>query len=328
MRAMRLTTVLVVAVVALALGFPGSAVSADKYPSRTITWLIPYGPGGGFDLHSRAMIVGMKKALGVNIIIRNRPGAGGNIAWNLAWAAKPDGYTISTVNIPGAIVSELFDDPKPQYRLKEFSWIGQISAAPYVFAVGAKTTFKSLKDLQQAKEVLMTNTGVSTTGWVTDLLTATLMKFNHRFILGYPSAPASNMAIVRGEGHGRSLGLDSPGQMAFIHDGSMRPLWVYLEKRHPDFPEVPTVGELGSPSLTVLAAHRVVTAPPGMPKDRLAKLQQAFDAAAKDPEVLDRFKKMKARVAPVVGEDWNNMLNGFYDMIRDNGDVFKPALKK
>ena len=189
------------------------------------------------------MIVGMKKALGVNIIIRNRPGAGGKIAWDLTWGAKPDGYTISTVNIPGAIISELFDDAKPQYRLKEFSWIGQISTAPYIWAVGAKTPFKSLKDVQQAKEVLLTGTGVSTTGWVADLLTATLMKFNHRFILGYPSAPASNIAIVKGEGHGRVLTLDSPGQMAFINDGSMRPMWVYLEKRHPDFPDVPTVGE-------------------------------------------------------------------------------------
>ena len=62
----------------------------------------------------------MKKALGVNIILRNRPGAGGNIAWNLTWAAKPDGYTIATVNIPGAIVSELFGDPKPAYQLKKF----------------------------------------------------------------------------------------------------------------------------------------------------------------------------------------------------------------
>ena len=328
MRAMRLTTVLVVAVAALAFGFSGSAVSADKYPSKTITWLIPYGPAGGFDLHSRAMIVGMKKALGVNIIIRNRPGAGGNVAWNLTWGAKPDGYTISTVNIPGAIISELFHTPKPQYKLKEFSWIGQISAAPYMFAVGTQTPFKTLEDVQKAKEFLITGSGVGGTEWITATLTGKLMKFNIKQILGYPSAPASNMAIVKGEGHGRPLGLDSPGQMAFVHDGTMRPLWVYLDKRDPEFPEVPTVGELGFPSLTVLAAHRVVTAPPGMPKDRLAKLQKAFDAATKDPEVISRFKRMKARIDPVVGEDWNNMLNEFYDMIQDNADVFKAALKK
>ena len=304
------------------------AAAEDKYPSRTITWLIPYGPAGGFDLHSRAMIVGMKKALGVNIIIRNRPGAGGNIAWNLTWGAKPDGYTISTVNIPGAIVAELFNEPKPEYQLKGFSWIGQISAAPYVFAVGANTPFKTLEDMQQAEEVLITGTGVGGTAWVTEALTASALKFNHRFILGYRSAPESNMAIVRGEGHARALGLDSPGQMRFIHEGDMRPLWVYLDQRSPDFPDVPTIGELGHPELTVLAAHRVVTAPPGMPKDRLEILQKAFDAATKDPEVLDRFKKMRARIDPVVGEDWVDMLNGFYGLIEDNGEIFKKALKK
>ncbi len=304
------------------------AWSEDKFPSRTITWLIPYGPAGGFDLHSRAMTVGMKKALGVNVIIRNRPGAGGNIAWNLTWAAKPDGYTISTVNIPGAIVSELFDNPKPQYKLKEFSWIGQISAGPYVFAVGAKTPFRSLEDLRKAPEVLITGTGVGGTAWVTEALSAAVLKFNHRFILGYKSAPESNMGIVRGEGHGRALGLDSPGQMRFVHEGDLRPLWVYLEKRSPDFPDVPTIGELGHPALTVLASHRVVTAPPGMPKDRLAILQKAFDTAARDPEVLARFAKMKAKIEPVTGQAWVNMLNGFYDLIADNGETFKKSLNK
>ena len=304
------------------------ATAQDKYPSRTITWLIPYGPAGGFDLHSRAISVGLKKALGVNVIIRNRPGAGGNIAWNLTWGAKPDGYTISTVNIPGAIVSELFDNPKPQYKLKEFSWIGQISAGPYVWAVGAKTPFKSLEDLQKADEVLLTGTGVGGTAWVTAALTASVLKFNHRFILGYGSAPQANMGIVRGEGHARGLGLDSPGQMQFVHDGHLRPLWVYLEKRAPEFPDVPTIGELGHPELTVLASHRVVTAPPGMPKDRLEILQKAFDAATKDPDVLDRFAKMKAKIEPVVGKDWEKMLNGFYGLIEDNGEVFKKSLGK
>ncbi len=328
MRTKRVATVLMAGVFALVLGFPGSAVSADKFPSRTITWLIPYGPAGGFDLHSRAMIVGMKKTLGANIIIRNRPGAGGNIAWNLTWGAKPDGYTIATVNIPGAIVSELFGRPKPKYKLREFSWIGQISVAPYMWGVGTNTPFKSLQDMQQAKEVLIPNAGVGSTGWVTELLTATVMKINHKFILGYRGAPESNMAIVRGEGHARALGLDSPGQMRFVHEGDLRPLWVYLEKRDPDFPDVPTVGELGYPSLSVIASHRVVTAPPGTPEDRLAILQKAFEAATKDPEVLERFKKMKAKVDPMVGEDWVNMLNGFYGLIQENAGVFKAALKR
>ena len=108
----------------------------------------------------------------------------------------------------------------------------------------------------------------------------------------------------------------------------MRPLWVYLDKRSPDYPDVPTIGELGHPDLTVLAAHRVITAPPGMPKDRLEILQKAFDAATKDPDVLARFAQMKAKIEPVVGDDWTNMLNGFYDLIQENAGVVKKSLKK
>ena len=304
------------------------ALAADKFPSKTITWLIPYAPAGGFDLHSRALSIGMKKALGVNVILRNRPGAGGNIAWNLTWSAKPDGYTIATVNIPGAIVSELFGQPKPAYKLREFAWLGQISAGPYVWAVGTKTPFHSLKDMQAAKEVLVTGTGVGATGWVTNFLSANVMKFNARYILGYPGAPAANMGIVRGEGHGRGLGLDSPGQMQFVEDGDMRALWVYLDKRDPRYPDVPTVGELGYPQLSVLASHRVVTAPPGTPKDRLAILQEAFGKALKDPDVLARFKKMRAKVEPVVGQEWVDMLDGFYGLIEEYGDAFRGALQK
>ncbi len=315
------------AVVGMAFPVP-QARAADTFPNKTITWLIPYAPAGGFDLHSRALSVGMKKALGVNIILRNRPGAGGTIAWNLLWSAKPDGYTIGTVNIPGAIVSEVFGDPTPAYRLKEFSWLGRISAGPYIWATGAKTPFHTLKDFQDAREILITGTGVGSTGWIANLLTSKVMGFKARFILGYPGAPAANMGIVRGEGHARALGLDSPGQMRFVEDGDMRPVWVYLDKRDSRYPDVPTVGELGYSQLSVLASHRVVTAPPGVPRERLAILQKAFETALKDPEVLARFAKMKARLSPAVGREWNTRLNGFYGLIGQYQGVFREALQK
>lgn len=303
-----------------------TTVGFAEYPEKSVTWLVPYSPGGGFDLHSRAMVPGMSKALGTNIIVRNVPGAGGNIGWNLLWKAKPDGYTVGIINIPGAIVSELYGKPKPQYELKEFTWIGQISAGPYMFAVGSNTPFHNLEDLRKAKEVLITGTGVGGTAWVAEALTASVMGFNERFILGYPSAPASNMAITRGEGQGRAVGMDSPGQMAFVRDGSMRPLWVYLKQRSPEFPDVPTVGELGFPKLRVLASRRVVAAPPGTPKEIADKLRSAFIAATKDPSVQANFEKMKAEMEPVVGAEWEEDLNTLFELIQENGKVFKEAL--
>ena len=301
------------------------AAQDEKFPNKTVTWLINALPGGGFDLHSRAVARVMRKKLGVNIIIRNVPGAGGVISWNLLSAAKPDGYTIGIVNLPGAIVSELFKET--QYKLKEFSWIGRISAGRYVWASGAQYNLRTLKDFQAAKEVLITESGVGTTGWVTATLTAATMKFKSRFILGYGGAPASNMAIVRGEGHARGLGLDSPGQMAYVNDGKMVPNWVYLKKRDPRYPDVPTVGELGFPQLNVLAASRVVAAPPKMPKDRMAVLVKAFRASIEDPETQKAFKAMRAMTLPIYGDDWLPEMQTMFDLIEANAEVFKKVVK-
>lgn len=307
----------------------GSATAAfAEFPEKgkSITWLVPYSPGGGFDLHSRAVVPGMQKALGTNIVVRNVPGAGGNIGWNLLWAAQPDGYTVGIINIPGAIVSELYGTPKPQYELQKFTWIGQISAGPYMYAAGADTPFYNLEDVRKAKEVLVTGTGVGATAWVTEALSSAVMGYNTKFILGYTSAPASNMAITRGEGQARAVGMDSPGQMAFVRDGQMRPLWVYLDKRSPEFPDTPTVGELGFPKLRVLASRRVVAAPPGVPADVAEKLRKAFVAATKDPGVQASFEKMKAEMHPVMGAQWDEDLNTLFELMRENAKVFKEAM--
>jgi len=316
--------------VVLFLAFPPVAPepqAQEKFPTKTITWTINASPGGGFDLHSRAVARTMRQILGVPIIIKNIPGAGGVISWNLLSQAKPDGYTIGIVNIPGAIVSQLFGKPKPQYDLKKFSWIGRISASPYLWAVGAKSPYKSLADMQKAKEFLITESGVGGTAWVVDALTASTMGFKPKFILGYGGAPASNMGIVRGEGEGRALGMDSPGQMRFVHEGLMRALWIYADERDPDFPNVQTVREMGYPSLAALASHRVVAAPPGMPADRLAILQKAFIQAVQSADTQQAFKKMGAKTSLLTARDWVPVMNDLFELMEENQAGFTQYLK-
>ena len=174
--------------------------------------------------------------------------------------------------------------------------------------------------------MIIAGVGVGGTAWVTATLTANVMKFKPKMILGYPGAVTANMAIARGEGEARALGLDSPGQMQSIHDGDLVPLWVYLDKRDPEFPNVPTVGELGYPELAVLASHRVVAAPPGVPKDRLKKLRKAFAETFEDPEVIGAFKKMKAKPLLAVGEKWTPMLNGLFGLMEKYSSLFEKAM--
>jgi len=320
----RIMSVLGAAAIVAVMAMPQMSAAA-KFPTRAITWLVNANPGGGFDLHSRAVARVMRQKLGVNIIVKNVPGAGGIISWNLLWAAKPDGYTVGIVNLPGGIVGELFRGA--QYKLRKFEWVGRISAAPYVWAVGKQYSFRTLKDFQQAKEVLIPNSGVGSTAWINAALTAATMKFNGRFISGYRGAPAATMGVVRGEGEARPLGLDSPGQMSFVKDGSLIPTWVYLKERDPDYPNVPTVGELGYAKLNVLAANRVVAAPPGTPDDRMAILIKAFKEAIEDPATQQAFKDMKAKTAPIYGKAWMPEMQTMFELIEDNKEVFKKALK-
>lgn len=306
---------------------PHLAFASFPEEQKSITWLVGSQPGGGFDVHSRVVARGLRKHLGINVIIRNMPGAGGVLAWNTLWASKPDGYTVAIINIPGAVVSELFGKPKPQYRLRELSWIGRISAGPYIWGVGAKTPYRNLKDLQTAKEVIIPDVGTGGTSWLVHALTADVMGIPAKITLGYPSAPAAATAIVRGEAEVRAIGMDSPGQMQFIRDGSIRPLWVYLEKRDPEFPDVPTVAELGYPELTGLESNRVVAAPPGVPPERLAIWRNAFAKAMADPEVKEQFKKIHAWVELSVGDQYKPILDRFFNVIQKRSKIFPEAMR-
>lgn len=302
-----------------------SHAASASFPEKTITWLVGSQPGGGFDVHSRVVAQGLRKHFGVPVIVKNMPGAGGVIAWNTLAASEPDGYTIAIVNIPGAIVTELFGKTKPQYRLRELSWIGRISSSPFVLGVGAKTPYRTLKDLQNAKQVVFPEQSIGATSWLVHTLTAEAMGIPAKTAFGYPSAPAAATAVVRGEAEARAIGMDSPGQMQFIRDGSIRPLWVYLEKRHPEFPNVPTVAELGYPELTGLESNRVVAAPPGVPSDRLAILREGFAKAMADPEVKKQFQKINAWVAPAVGEEYHPILDRFFKIIQKQSKTFQEG---
>lgn len=328
MRVARFTVGRVCLVILLcAAASPQLAAAAFPEEQKSISWLVGSEPGGGFDVHSRVVARALRKHLGTNVIIRNIPGAGGVLAWNQLWASKPDGHTVAIINIPGAIVSELFGKPKPQYRLRELSWIGRITSGPYIWGAGAKTPYRNLKDLQSAKEIIIPDVGTGGTSWLVHALTAEVMGIRAKITHGYPSATAAATAIIRGEAEVRAIGLDSPGQMQFIRDGSIRPLWVHLEKRDPEFPNVPTVAELGYPELTGLESNRVVAGPPGMPPDRLAIWRKAFAKAMDDPEVKEQFKKIQAWVDLSVGDEYPPILERFFNVIQKRSKIFTEALR-
>ncbi len=272
-------------------------VSAKDFPNKNIRWYVPYAPGGGFDMYSRAIARTMKKYLpkGVNVIVINKPGAGGQVATSTIYRAKPDGYTVGILPMPGMYVPQMFY--KTRYDVAKITWLGTVLYEPMCFALASSSKFKTLKDLQAAESFRIAGTGF-TGPEIAAPVTMETMGLKAKFIIGHNSSKEAFLAAMRGD-----------ADAIFFSYGSTRPflmkktfkavLLIGTEKRIPEIPDVPTAVELGYPKLAPLGTWRVIAATPGLPEDRKKYLSDLLWKSLNDPEFQEWAKKAKRLVTPL-----------------------------
>ncbi len=125
--------------------FTGPAM-ADQFPSKTITYQIPFNPGGQSDVEARRQQPLLEKALGVKVVVQYKPGGGGSVGWANLIKQKPNGYFISGINIPHIILQPLARG-KAGYKTEQLAPIALFQATPIGLAVMKDSKFKTLKDL-------------------------------------------------------------------------------------------------------------------------------------------------------------------------------------
>ncbi len=304
-----------------------SAASTD-FPKKMITWIVTYAPGGGFDSYARAIGRFMPKYLPnkIKIIIKNVPGAGGRSGTNVLYRAKPDGYTIGILNIPGVLTSQMI--MKTKYDLTKFEYIGSVAEVKYPFLVSKNSPYKSLKDLQQAKKpVRITTTGVGSSGWLMSAMTCEVTKIPYTFITGYKGSVACLIAVIRGDGDASMEGgLET--QLPYIREGELIPLFVVSSKRQKYLPDLITIKELGYPELAPLGMYRLIAAPPKTPKDRLAILEKALMKTLEDKDFLDWSKSAKRSVHPANGKEARGILDAQTKIYEQYKEMLKRTVKK
>jgi tripartite-type tricarboxylate transporter receptor subunit TctC len=304
-----------------------SQVSGQDFPKKNIRWVVPYSPGGGFDTYSRAIARTMKKYLptGVNVIIMNKPGAGGQVATSLIYKAKPDGYTVGILPMPGLYVPQMFY--KTKYDVKKLTWLGTVLNEPMVFALASSSKFKTLEDLKKAKSFRISGTGFTGPEIVAPITMETL-GIKAKFITGHSGSKAAILAAMRGD-----------GDAVVFSYGTMRKhvlgksfkalLLIGAQKRSPEMPDVPIPADIGHPKLGLLGTYRVIGAPPDLPKDRENYLGNALLKSLNDPEFQKWAKKAKRPVTPMDGTTTKNTLLGvtsLYD--KDYRGLLERYLKK
>lgn len=284
---------LMLSAVASALAMSPSAWAEDKWPSKPVTYIVPFPAGGTTDILGRLIAQKLGPVLGTTIVVDNRGGAGGSVGSEFAARAPADGYTllggtVSSHAINVSLYPKLGYDP-----IKSFTPVALIGTNPVVLIVGQNSPYKTLQDvLAAAKAKPRTLSSASAGNGTSQHLALEL--------LAYKSGTQFIHAPYRGSGPAIQDVMGGQVDMMFdttvvagphIQSGKVRALAVTSAKRLDTLPNVPTVAESGVPGFEVLS-WQAVFAPAGTPKPIVERLHSEIVKILKLPEMQERLKTL------------------------------------
>jgi tripartite-type tricarboxylate transporter receptor subunit TctC len=260
---------------------------AANYPERDIQFVIPYAPGGGFDIYVRVVAPVMEKYLPrkVSIVPLNVASGAGSRGVAQAYRARPDGYTMTILNIPGMFILQA-QQGTDAFDLDRFTWIGAMGEGEkYFISVGANSplkTFDDLKRLSAQRPVKLSVTGPEGTAYMAAVVGSELMGLRTQLITGYRGSADYVVAAVRGDSDAVVAAL--PTTFRFRRGNQLRPLASF--ETTSSVPGIPDATSLGKPELDLIRVERLVAAPPGTPAEAVNVLSAALAKALVDPAVV------------------------------------------
>ena len=297
------------------------AQADDFYKGKTITIVVSYPPGGGYDLLARALANYMGRYIAGNpaMVVQNMPGAGSRIAAGYVYNVAPqDGTVMATVSqyLPLAQLMEnetTFDSGK-------FNWIGNLGqGGNNVMAAWAATGIRSIDDIK-TKQLIVASTGPQTNTEYYPAVLNNLYGTKFKLIGGYSGFPQTLLAIERGELEGSSSA-DWPGWKLIRPDWiSQKKVNFFLQigsKREPELPEVPLLNDLARNDeerqiLDMVTSGVDIGRPfmvgPKVPADRVKMLRSAFDKLLGDADFLASLKKQNLEISPMSGEELQKLV--------------------
>jgi tripartite-type tricarboxylate transporter receptor subunit TctC len=285
-----------------------TTASAQSYPAKPIRFLVPFGPGGVGDITARVVAQKIGASLGQQIVVDNRPGAGGIVASELVAKSAPDGYTLLLLNNAHAVSMSLFKS-LPYDTLRDFAPVSSISTFSIVLLVNTDSPIRSVKDLIASAKASpgKLNAGTIQIG-ATQHLSSELFKSMAGIDIVH--VPFTNTGAVLTGLRGGSV------QIAFefiapvvgqVKAGALRALAVSTRTRFAGLPDVPTVHEAGVPGYEVMSWNGIA-APAGTPKAVIDRLNRAITEALAMPDVKQRFQELAVDARPDTPEGFRKLV--------------------
>lgn len=260
------------------------------YPSKPIRLIVTFPPGGSTDITARALAAKMSERLGEQVLIDNRPGAGGNIGLDIVAKAPPDGYTIG-VGAAGALAVNVSLYPKmPFDPVRDFAPIGMVAMIPFVLVAHPSVAAANLGELLAMAKAKPGSLSLAHGGNGTAMhLSAELLKQTAGIDLTLIPYKGSGPAATDVVANQVPLAIpDIPASLAFIKSGRLKALGVTSAKRSAALPDVPTFAEAGVAGYESIGWFGMV-APAGTPAAVINRLNAELQSALNDPETRRRI---------------------------------------
>ena len=276
------------------------ASAQDAYPTKPITMIAPFPPGGVADIVGRPLAASMEKTLKQPVLVVNRSGAGGAVGTTAVAKAAPDGYTIlmSLSSISVFPVSDPMNGKPVPYRLSDFAPIALVTADPTVLVVAADGPYKTIQEFIASAKAYPNRINYSSAGMYSTLHVAMEMFADAAgiklFHVPYQGGGPAVAALLGGQVHALASG--PAAAVGQIKAGKMRALAGWGDKRLPMMPELPTFKELGYKDVEFYIWSGVF-APAATPASVILRLREAVRAAVADPQFKGAMDKVQTPIA-------------------------------
>jgi tripartite-type tricarboxylate transporter receptor subunit TctC len=318
------------------------------YQGKTITIIVGYQAGDGYDFWARLLAAHMGKHIPGNpgVMAQNMPGAGSMIAANHIYnVAKADGLTLGSIG-PSLYLDQLVGKKEVQFDWAKFGWVGSTENTPWLLYMNSNTPYKTIDDVRKAKEApkcSATSTGTSGHFIPKLLEEAVGAKFN--VVMGYQGGAEQDLAFERGEVVCRALSIPTffarEPFTTWRKKNMVRILLQTGRKRDQKMPDVPTIHELMNEYKTTAATRSLVTAvlasgdlgrpfitPPAIAADRLKILRDAFRKTMSDAAFLADVKARKFEIDPDYGEELERIAKEIVSQPREIVERMKKLLSE
>jgi len=282
---------------------------AQAFPSRQVTIVVPYAPGGTNDIIARTIAPKLTEAFGQPVVVENKPGAGGNLGAAQVASAKPDGHTLLMAPVSVLTINKWLYKSLPFDSDKDLTPITNTGSVPNMLVVHPSVPVASVKDLialAKAKHdaINFASMGTGTTGHLCGEMLKMAMDIRVTHVPYKGSAPAIQDLLA---GQVQIMFDNLPTALPRVKSGQLKGLAVTSIKRSPLAPEVPTMDEAGVPGYEATAWFGVV-GPAGIPRSVVSRLNTEFVKALRDPQNSQRLESLGVSIIADTPEQFTSYI--------------------